>query len=165
MLAYTPVSREQWAANILFHPSLPPPSRTEWCPVFSFVLGWAPPLRWVWSGRLLVRQPTQATWLVGIRYIGGCIILKVPGQERLLCSRLSTQNLSPLFIWKVGSTFVVSHCISFSTSTTNYSSPVALSFHGDKISLDAHDTHMHYTHIRVCTLSRSYWATAHGFCC
>ena len=76
-------------------------------------LGWAPPLRWVWSGRLLVRQQTQATWLVGIRYISGCIALKVPGQERLLCNRLSTQNLSPPFIWKAGSPFVVSHCISF----------------------------------------------------
>ena len=131
-----------------------PPSRTEWCPVFSSALGWAPPLRWVWSGRLLVRQQTQAMWLVGIRYISDCIALKVTGQERLLCSQLSTQNLSPLFIWKVGSPFVVSCCISFSTSTTNYSSPVALSFHGDKVSLDTHDAHMHYKHI-----SHSYWVT------
>ena len=44
--------------------------------------------------------------------------------------------------------------ITLSTSTTNYSSPVALSFHGDKVSLDTHDAHMHYKHI-----SHSYWAT------
>ena len=37
--------------------------------------------------------------------------------------------------------------ISFSTSTTNNSSSVALSFHGDKVSLDAHDAHMPYTSV------------------